>query len=38
MGKSCLVVIAHGMQSDGYLPGTGRDGALPVEAGAGLLL
>lgn len=36
MGKSCQVVGEHGMQSDGIMPGTGRSGALPVEAGAGL--
>ena len=35
MGKSCQVVGEHGMQSDGKMPGTGRSGALPVEAGAG---
>ena len=37
MGKSCQVVGEHGMQSDGKMPGTGRSGALPVEAGAGRL-
>lgn len=35
MGKSCRVADGHGMQSDGKMPGTGRGGALPAEAGAG---